>query len=138
MNSLAQMQNADFGSNTFIQFNHHHYLVHDILLFVYPDFINKIFVLNKMCQQNFMHWIRKKCEVERNEKRKKTTWIFLYINVANFQVFCWNILLRAKILFMKCIYYGAGVWRPSQNNSSFHPLKKTHWTLWWSKIQNKY
>ena len=64
---------------------------------------------------------------ERNEKRKKkNTWIFFYINVANFQVFCWNILLRAKILFMKCIYYGAGVWRPSQNNSSFHPLKKTH------------
>ena len=54
-------------------------------------------------------------------------------------LFCWNILLRAKIFLMKRIYYyGAGVWRPSQSNSSFHPQKKAHCTLWRSKIQNKY
>ena len=136
MNSLAQMQNADFGSNTFIQFNHHHYLVHDILLFVYPDFINKIFVLNKMCQQNFMHWIRKKYEVERNEKRKKNYMNFLIHKCSKFS----SILLEHFVESKNLIYevYILWSWSLASFTKQLFLSSSEKNTLWWSKIQNKY
>ena len=41
----------------------------------------------------------------KNEKRKKTTWAFQNIKYKKFGVFCCNILLSSKLLFLKCDIY---------------------------------
>ena len=40
-----------------------------------------------------------KSKVARNEKRKKPTWVFLYIKYS--KAFRWNISLSANLLFLK-------------------------------------
>ena len=37
------------------------------------------------------------------KNKKKTTWVFLYIKMANFEAFRWNISLSTNLLFLKSV-----------------------------------
>ena len=44
---------------------------------------------------------KEKSKVARNEKRKKLYGFSYTYNIANFEAFCWNILMSANLLFLK-------------------------------------
>ena len=44
---------------------------------------------------------KRKSKVARNEKRKKLCGFSYTLNIANFEVFRWNISLSANLLFLK-------------------------------------
>ena len=45
-----------------------------------------------------------KMKVAWNEKRKKLHGFSFYVNIGNFEVFLWNLNLRANHLFWRCVH----------------------------------
>ena len=42
-----------------------------------------------------------KSKFARIEKREKLQWFSITLNIANFEAFCWNILMSINFLFLK-------------------------------------
>ena len=67
-----------------------------------------------------IHNHNEKSKGARNERWKKSRWLFLYI--ANFEAFHWNILLSTNLLFLK----SASLLHAQSQHPIFHALRTSY------------